>query len=103
LKLIRKSTSKTGKQLGDGFGLGGSRGQDVSPWRLGRSSGKMRFLRDQMHLQLFCWKKMRLGVIDWAITLRLWNMDRVMSCVGFATAKTSRFFAPSLYEESFRY
>jgi CheY-like chemotaxis protein len=42
----------------------------------------MRFLRYQMHLQLFCWKKMRLGVIDWAITLRLWNMDRLMFCVG---------------------
>lgn len=25
---------------------------------------------------------MRLGVIDWAITLRLWNMDRLMFCVG---------------------
>jgi hypothetical protein len=78
-------------------------GRRVIPSHLGGSSGKLRFLRYQMHLQLFCWKKMRLGVIDSAITLRLWNMDRLMFCVGFATAKTSRFFAPSLYEENFRY
>src|SRR6266487_713012 len=78
-------------------------GRCVIPSHLGHSAGKMRFLRYQMHLQWFCWKKMRLGVIDWAITLRLWNMNRLVFCVGFATAKTSRFFEPPLYEESPRY
>jgi hypothetical protein len=103
-KLVRPLSLASGLKLGTKeyeedlqtawrwVGLGGSRGRDVFPSLLDRSSGKMRFLRYQMHLQLFCWKKMRLGVIDWAITLRLWNMKRLMFCVGFATAKISRFF-----------
>jgi len=50
------------------------------------------FLRDQMRFAVVLLEKMRLGVLDWAITLRLWNMKRLMFCVGFATAKRSRFF-----------
>src|SRR4029077_3252742 len=103
-KLVRPLSLASGLKLGTKeyeedrqtawrwVGLRGSRGRDVFPSHLDRSSGKMRFLRYQMHLQLFCWKKMRLGVLDWAITLRLWSMDRLMFCVGFAAAKISRFF-----------
>src|SRR5207247_5823432 len=90
---IRKSTSQIGKGLGISSSIPPlTRGRCVIPSHLGHSAGKMRFLRYQMHLQWFCWKKMRLGVLDWAITLRLWNMKRLMFCVGFATAKISRFF-----------
>jgi hypothetical protein len=37
-------------------------------------------------------KKMRLSAIDWAITLRRWNMTIPILHVEFVTAKKGRFF-----------
>src|SRR6266487_1242 len=70
---------------------GRSRGRTFHPIASRHSCRRVRFLRDQLRSQRFCLKKMRLGVLDWAITLRLWNMKHLMFCVGFATAKIIRF------------
>jgi hypothetical protein len=50
------------------------------------------FLRDEMRWQWFLLKKMRLGVMDWAITQRLWNMNRLILCVGFERRREVPFF-----------
>ena len=42
--------------------------------------------------------------MDWSITLRLWHINRLISCVGLAAAREVPFFlvAPT-YEESSPY
>src|SRR5207247_8851448 len=42
-------------------------------------------------LTVVLFKKKRLRVMDWSITLRLWNMNRLISCVGLAAAREVHF------------
>jgi hypothetical protein len=53
---------------------------------------RLRFFARPNALAVVFLKKMRLGVMDWAITLRRWNMNSLMLRVEFATANRNPFF-----------
>ena len=75
-----------------GFEGTGSRDRLFRPSHYGIAATQCVFCATKCVRSGFVEKKMRLGVIDSAIILRLWNMNRLMLRLGFATAKRSPLF-----------
>ena len=89
---VRESTSKVGKGLYSSFWIQPFRGRVFHPVASRGIPATSAFFSRLIASEVVLLEENALGVLDWAITLRLWNMKRLMFCVGFATAKIKPIF-----------
>jgi hypothetical protein len=87
-----KSTSKRGKGLTQKFLDRTANALDFSSVLIREFLQASVFLARRNALTGVLLKKMRLAAMDWAITLRRWNMTILISRVELATAKRSPSF-----------